>query len=138
MPKSVQPKAKAALHEIWMASTKQDAEKALEAFLEKYHPKYDAACDILRKDRDVLLTYYDFPAEHWKHLSEYIVFCIGSGTSHNRGRRFRRPLPSSVPYPAPERQPVQNVPSAAAAREFRAAPDCSPACQTNRRWLTAG
>jgi len=68
MPKSVQPKAKADLHEIWMAATREDAEKAFDAFLEKYEAKCDAACEILRKDRDVLLTFYDFPAEHWKHL----------------------------------------------------------------------
>lgn len=68
MPKSVQPKAKADLHEIWMAETKEDAAKAFDAFQEKYGSKYDAACEILRKDRDVMLTFYDFPAEHWKHL----------------------------------------------------------------------
>lgn len=68
MPKSVHPKAKADLHEIWMASTKEDANKAFDAFLEKYGAKYHAACEILRKDRDELLTFYDFPAEHWKHL----------------------------------------------------------------------
>jgi transposase-like protein len=68
MPKSIHPKAKADLHEIWMASTKEDANKAFDAFLEKYGAKYHAACEILRKDRDELLTFYDFPAEHWKHL----------------------------------------------------------------------
>lgn len=68
MPKGVQPKAKADLHEIWMADTREDAEKAFDAFLEKYGAKYDGACEILRKDRAVLLTFYDFPAEHWKHL----------------------------------------------------------------------
>ena len=68
MPKSVQPKAKADLHEIWMASTREDAETAFDHFLEKYGAKYPAACECLKKDRDVLLTFYDFPAEHWKHL----------------------------------------------------------------------
>ena len=68
MPKSVQPKAKADLHEIWMAATREDAEKAFDHFLEKYAAKYPAACECLKKDRDVLLTFYDFPAEHWKHL----------------------------------------------------------------------
>lgn len=68
MPKSVQPKAKADIHEIWMSATRAAAEKAFETFLEKYGQKYAAACDCLRKDRDVLLTFYDFPAEHWKHL----------------------------------------------------------------------
>ncbi|TWU61725.1 Transposase, Mutator family [Crateriforma conspicua] len=68
MPKSVQPKAKGDLHEIWQAETKQDAEKAFDSFLEKYGAKYSQACDCLKKDRDVLLTFYDFPAEHWSHL----------------------------------------------------------------------
>jgi putative transposase len=68
MPKSVQPKAKADLHEIWQAETREAANQAFDHFLEKYGPKYEAACQCLRKDRDVLLTFYDFPAEHWRHL----------------------------------------------------------------------
>jgi len=68
MPKSVQPKAKADLHEIWMAETREQAYQAFDAFLEKYGPKYPAACECLRKDREVLLAFYDFPAEHWIHL----------------------------------------------------------------------
>jgi transposase-like protein len=68
MPKSVQPRAKADIHEIWMAETRADAGKAFDAFLDKYRAKYPAACECLAKDRDVLLAFYDFPAEHWKHL----------------------------------------------------------------------
>ena len=68
MPKSVQPRAKADIHEIWMADTRQRAAKAFDAFLEKYRAKYPVACECLAKDRDVLLAFYDFPAEHWKHL----------------------------------------------------------------------
>jgi len=68
MPKSVQPKAKSDLHEIWMAETRENAGKAFDNFLEKYQAKYEAACNCLSKDRDVLLTFYDFPAEHWTHL----------------------------------------------------------------------
>ena len=68
MPKSVQPRAKADVHEIWMADTRQHAAKAFDAFLEKYQAKYPVACECLAKDRDVLLAFYDFPAEHWKHL----------------------------------------------------------------------
>jgi putative transposase len=68
MPKSVQPRAKESLHEIWQAETREDANKAFDLFLEKYEAKYDAACECLRKDRDVLLSFCDFPAEHWKHL----------------------------------------------------------------------
>ena len=68
MPKSVQPRAKEALHEIWMAETRDAANKAFDRFLEKYGAKYEGACECLKKDRAELLTFYDFPAEHWKHL----------------------------------------------------------------------
>lgn len=68
MPRSVQPRAKEALHEIWQAETREAANKAFDAFLEKYQAKFSAACECLRKDREVLLTFYDFPAEHWMHL----------------------------------------------------------------------
>jgi putative transposase len=68
MPKSVQARAKLDLHEIWMAETLANAEKAFDTFLEKYQAKYQAACECLRKDRDVLLAFFAFPAEHWKHL----------------------------------------------------------------------
>ncbi len=68
MPKSVQAKAKSDLHQIWMADTRENATRAFDTFLEKYQTKYAAACECLAKDRDVLLTFYDFPAEHWKHL----------------------------------------------------------------------
>jgi len=68
LPKSAQSKAKSALHEIWMAETKDNAEKAFDYFLEAYGPKYPKAADCLAKDRDALLTFYDFPAEHWIHI----------------------------------------------------------------------
>ena len=68
LPKSQQPKAKRALQEIWMAETKDDAEAAFDAFIESYQVKYEKAAECLNKDRDALLTFYDFPAEHWKHL----------------------------------------------------------------------
>jgi putative transposase len=68
LPKSQQPKAKRALQEIWMAETKADAETAFDAFIESYQVKYEKAAECLNKDRDALLTFYDFPAEHWKHL----------------------------------------------------------------------
>jgi putative transposase len=68
LPKSVQPKAKADLQEIWMAESRADAEKAFNRFLARYRPKYDKAADCLAKDREALLAFYDFPAEHWKHI----------------------------------------------------------------------
>jgi len=68
MPKSLQPKAKGHLQDIWMAETKKDAEAAFDFFVDAYGVKYDRAVAKLTKDRDVLLTFYDFPAEHWKHI----------------------------------------------------------------------
>jgi transposase-like protein len=68
LPNSQQAKAKRALHEIWMAETRSDAETAFDAFIETYGIKYDKAADCLIKDRQALLAFYDFPAEHWKHL----------------------------------------------------------------------
>lgn len=68
LPKSQQPKVKSALQDIWMAATKQDAEMAFDLFLESYEDKYPKATDCLRKDREVLLTFYAFPARHWQHI----------------------------------------------------------------------
>jgi transposase-like protein len=68
LPKSLHAKAKRALHDIWMAEIRKDAEVAFDGFIESYGRKYEKAADCLRKDRDALLAFYDFPAEHWKHL----------------------------------------------------------------------
>jgi transposase-like protein len=68
LPKSQQSKGKRALQEIWMAETKKDALAAFDIFVETWSVKYEKAADCLVKDRDALLTFYDFPAEHWKHL----------------------------------------------------------------------
>ena len=68
LPKSVQPAAKADLREIWMAPDRATAETAIATFAEKYGAKYDKAVTCLTKDRDALLTFYNFPAEHWDHL----------------------------------------------------------------------
>lgn len=68
LPKSVQPKAKADIHEIWQAETRSMGHKAFDHFLEKYAAKYPDACECFQKDREALLTFYDFPAEHWGHL----------------------------------------------------------------------
>jgi len=68
LPKSQQPKAKRALQEVWMAETKKDALAAFDAFVETWNVKYEKAVECLSKDRDALLAFYDFPAEHWKHL----------------------------------------------------------------------
>jgi putative transposase len=68
LPKSAQPKATQALHAIWMAETRAAAHRAFTLFVETFGAKYPAAVACLEKDRDALLTFYDFPAEHWRHL----------------------------------------------------------------------
>src|SRR5205814_1100165 len=73
LPKSQQSKAKRALQDIWMAETKNDANAAFDAFVENYAVKYDKAVACLTKDREALLAFYDFPAEHWKHLRNTIA-----------------------------------------------------------------
>ena len=68
MPKRVQPKAKEMLHEIWMAPSRAEADQAFDAFVAMFEAKYAKAAQCLTKDRDVLLTFFDFPAEHWAHV----------------------------------------------------------------------
>ncbi len=68
LPKSMQPKAKSAIHEIWMAQSRKDAEKAFDQFDGQFGAKYPKAVENLTKDRDALLAFYDFPAEHWVHI----------------------------------------------------------------------
>jgi putative transposase len=68
LPKRLQPHAKQMIHEIWMADTREAAQAAFEAFLATYGAKYQKACECLAKDREELLAFYDFPAEHWIHL----------------------------------------------------------------------
>jgi putative transposase len=68
LPKSLQAKAKRALQDIWMAETRMDAEAAFDSFIKCYGVKYEKAVECLNQDRGSLLAFYDFPAEHWKHL----------------------------------------------------------------------
>ena len=68
LPKSQHARAKRALEEIWMADTKKNALVAFDAFVEIYAIKYEKAVECLTKDREALFAFYDFPAEHWKHL----------------------------------------------------------------------
>jgi len=68
LPKHLQAKAKSDLHQIWMASTRDEAHNAFDSFVKRYEPKYEKATECLAKDKDALLAFYDFPAEHWIHL----------------------------------------------------------------------
>ena len=68
LPKRLQPEAKDRIHQIWMAPGRKEAEQAFDHFVEIYQAKYPGAAECLTKDREPLLTFYDFPAEHWTHL----------------------------------------------------------------------
>ncbi len=68
LPKGSQPKAKRMLHDIYQAEGRKEAEKAFDLFVKTYEAKYPQAVECLVKDRGVLLTFYDFPAEHWLHI----------------------------------------------------------------------
>ncbi len=68
LPKRLQPKAKQALHAIMEAPTRAEAEAAIEGFAAEYDAKYPKVVASLRRDQAQLLTFYDFPAEHWRHL----------------------------------------------------------------------
>jgi putative transposase len=67
-PKSIQPNAHRDLREIWLAPDRATAETAMKTFAEKYAPKYDKAVECLIKDRETLLTFFNFPADHWNHI----------------------------------------------------------------------
>jgi len=68
LPKSKQRQAKAKLRYIWMAGSRKEAEKTMDAFASAYEAKYPSAVACLTKDRDALLAFDDFPAEPWQHI----------------------------------------------------------------------
>ncbi len=68
LPKKIQPKVKQALHEIWMAPTREDAYRAFDVALSTYSDKYPKAMECLKKDKEEMLAFYDFPATHWQHI----------------------------------------------------------------------
>src|SRR5262245_46087091 len=68
LPRRLQPRVKAALHEVMYAETREKAREAITRFAGEYGAKYPKAVTTLEQDADVLLTFFDFPAAHWKHL----------------------------------------------------------------------
>ena len=68
LPKHKQPTVKGDIQDIWMAETRDEAFKAFDSFIAKYEAKYPKAVACLQKDREELLAFYDFPAQHWTHL----------------------------------------------------------------------
>ena len=89
LPKSVQPKVKADLHDIWMAETRDEAHKAFDRTLKRFEAKYPKAMACLAKDRDELLAFYDYPAEHWVHIRTTNPIESTFATGRLRGKRSR-------------------------------------------------
>ena len=89
LPKSAQPKAKQALHEIWQAATQADAEKAFDLFIKTYEPKYPKAAVCLHKDREELMAFYDFPAQHWQSIRTSNPIESTFGTIRHRTKRSK-------------------------------------------------
>jgi len=89
LPKSVQEKAKQALHDIWMAESRADAEAAFDSFEERFGAKYPKAIECLAKDRETLLAFYDYPAEHWVHIRTSNVIESSFATIRHRSRQAK-------------------------------------------------
>ena len=89
LPKAVQPKAKAALQQIWMAETKHGAVAAFEQFVRAYQAKYPKAVECLTKDHEVMLAFFDFPAEHWIHIRSSNVIESTFATIRHRTDRTK-------------------------------------------------
>jgi len=89
LPRSVQAKAKQALHAIWQAETKAEAEKAWDLFINTYEPKYPKATHCLQKDREEMLAFYDFPAQHWQSIRTSNPIESTFATIRHRTKRSR-------------------------------------------------
>ena len=89
LPKSAQPKAKQALHGIWQAPTRAEAQKAFDLFIRTYEPKYPKAALCLQKDREELLAFYDFPAQHWQSIRTSNPIESTFGTIRHRTKRAK-------------------------------------------------
>jgi transposase-like protein len=89
LPRVTRAKAKDDLHQIWMAEGRDDAEKAMALFEEKYSAKYSRAVNCLLKDREQLLAFYDFPAEHWLHIRTTNAIESTFATLRHRTKRVK-------------------------------------------------
>ena len=89
LPKSSQAKAKQALHGIWQAETREEAEEAFDLFIETYEAKYPKATLCLQKDREELMAFYDFPAMHWQSLRTSNPIESTFGTIRHRTKRSK-------------------------------------------------
>lgn len=89
LPKTVQPKAKQMIHSIWQAESKAEAEKVFDLFIKTYEPKYPKASLCLQKDREELLAFYDFPAQHWQSIRTSNPIESTFGTIRHRTKRSK-------------------------------------------------
>jgi putative transposase len=96
LPKHLQGKAKADLHAIWMAATQAEALKAFKRFVETYQAKYPKAVECLMKDKEALLAFYDFPAEHWSHIRTTNPIVSSFATLRHRTDRTKGALSRST------------------------------------------
>lgn len=131
LPKSMQPKVKAELQNIWMAETREAAHAAFDRTLKRFDAKYPKAMERLHKDREPLLAFYDFPAEHWVHIrttnpieSTFATVRLRTRRSRNCGSRDNDP--GDGLQTAPERPEAlethQGVPQAGACHQQRPVP----------------
>jgi len=88
-PKSVQPRMKQALQEIWMAETRSAARDAFDHFVSAFGDKYPKATECLTKDRETLLAFYDLPAAHWQHVRSSNVIESAFATIRHRTDRAK-------------------------------------------------
>ena len=89
LPKSVQPKVKDCLHDIWMAETRGDAYRAFDNTVQRFADKYPKAMDCLSKDKDKLLAFYDYPAIHWQHIRSTNVIESTFATVRHRTKKSK-------------------------------------------------
>jgi putative transposase len=95
-PKSMRPKAHRDLREIWLSPDRGAAEAAMTTVAEKYAPKYDKAVECLIKDRETLLTFFDFPADHWDHPRTSTPIESVFATVRHRTVRMKGALPQDT------------------------------------------
>lgn len=89
LPKSSQARAKEGPRQVWMAETREEAERAFDRWLARYRDKYPKAADCLGRNRDALLAFYDFPARHWTHLRTTNVIESAFATIRHRSSRAK-------------------------------------------------
>jgi len=89
LPKSIQGNAKKLIHEMYLSTSKKEAFKVYESFMNLYSDKYEKACICLEKDKEELFSFYDFPAIHWQHIRTTNVIESTFSTVRHRSRQTK-------------------------------------------------